>query len=203
MTLPAIPRCYAGPGAGECPSRAGEGAGPWVWARSHARGRVPLGRTFFTAEQTAQGGSPCGRIVSSPALAERGRTEITSAFETDQLELGLERRVRASDGTDIAVLSFTRERPGPRGHGPARPGAAWLLPPLRCYTNSRDTNAPSLGRRTLPSRDVVRCVKLLSSALPNPYSVGPSLVLVRPGDLARADSWFVRRWPEHFEPSTG
>jgi hypothetical protein len=60
----------------------------------------------------------------------------------------------------------------------------------------------AVPRSLEPGVGVVRCVKRLFIALPGPFGMGRSALNLDVGDLARRDAWFVRRWPQHFEPST-
>jgi len=50
-----------------------------------------------------------------------------------------------------------------------------------------------------PGPGVVRCVRFLAVDLAEPTA---SAMHVYRGELAPSDSWFVKRWPDHFEPST-
>jgi hypothetical protein len=45
---------------------------------------------------------------------------------------------------------------------------------------------------------VVRCIRYLAVDLPGPVS---SAMHIYRGQLADAGSWFVRKWPDHFEPT--
>ena len=50
-------------------------------------------------------------MLSAPALAERGRSQIASVSQTNQHERGLEQDGSAAKASDPANLSFTQERP--------------------------------------------------------------------------------------------
>ena len=50
-------------------------------------------------------------MLSAPALAERGRSQIASVSQTNQHERGLEQDESAAKASDPANWSFTQERP--------------------------------------------------------------------------------------------
>ena len=54
-------------------------------------------------------------MLSVVALAERGRSQIPSVSEANQLEPGPEQGVLAAEAADPAILSFPRERPARSG----------------------------------------------------------------------------------------
>ena len=129
---------------------------PWtrLWAvrdpaRAASRRRGPargasarsLGARSVPEDKPALSGLPWGRIVSAPVLAERGRRQIPSVSETNQLEDGLEPDVSVTEAADLAVLFSTRERPArPGGHEPAR--RSRIGPARRSRTGPAVTNRP-------------------------------------------------------------
>ena len=63
-----------------------------------------LGACSAPEDKPALSGPLWGRIVSAPALSERSRGQIASAFETNQLDRGLEPDVSIAEVVDLAVL---------------------------------------------------------------------------------------------------
>ena len=144
---------------------------PWtrLWAvrdpaRAASRRRGPareasarsLGARSAPEDKPALSGLPWGRIVSAPVLAERGRSQIPSVSETNQLEDGLEPDVSVTEAADLAVLFSTRERPArPGGHEPARRGPSRLArsrPDPAGHESARPGPAPPISTTRMGRR---------------------------------------------------
>ena len=57
------------------------------------------------------------------------------------------------------------------------------------------------AKKLSPGPGVVRCRRVLRSALPDGPNRQKRWLQVLPGRLVLADEWFVTRWPAYFEPS--